>query len=48
MVTLIVVGGIAYYFKIVRPKKNGADDYAADGFDDDTEADLGGEDGEDA
>jgi hypothetical protein len=48
VIAVLAVGGIGYYFKIVRPKKNGGDDYTDDGFDDDTEADLGGgEDGED-
>jgi hypothetical protein len=47
VITVIVVGGIGYYFKIVRPKKNGEDEYASDGFDDDTEADLDGKDGDD-
>jgi hypothetical protein len=47
VITVIMVGGIGYYFKIVRPKKNGEDEYASDGFDDDTETDLDGEDGDD-
>ena len=49
VMTIFAVGGIGYYFKIVRPKKNGGedDDYVTEDFDNDTEADLGnGEDGE--
>jgi hypothetical protein len=50
VITVLAVGGAGYYFKIVRPKKNGGedDDYVTEDFDNDTEADLGnGEDGED-
>ncbi|MDR3310536.1 MAG: DUF4366 domain-containing protein, partial [Oscillospiraceae bacterium] len=50
VVAVIVVGGAAYYIKIVRPKKNGAsgyDDEPEDDFDDDEEADLESDDEED-
>ncbi|GHV08302.1 hypothetical protein FACS1894217_10510 [Clostridia bacterium] len=55
VIAVLVFGGAAYYFKIVRPKKNGADtadddyDEPENDFDDDTETDLeeDGEDGDD-
>ncbi len=55
VIAVVAAGGAGYYFKIVRPKKNGeAGGYdETDEFDDDTEADMeddleeNGEDGED-
>jgi hypothetical protein len=48
VIAVLAVGGFGYYFKIVRPKRDGADDdYSDNDFDDNTEADLDdGEDGE--
>ena len=52
VIAVIAVGGAAYYFKIVRPKQDGVNDYdddEQDGFDDDTEinAEESDEDGGD-
>jgi hypothetical protein len=46
VIAALVAGGAGYYFKILRPKKNGADDFDA-GFDepdDDEEMPLSGDD----
>jgi hypothetical protein len=47
LVAVVLVGGAGYYFKIVRPKKNAAEDFD-DGYepDDDEEMPLGGNDEE--
>jgi hypothetical protein len=50
VIAVVIFGGAAYYFKIVRPKKNGESepDYETeDDFDDDEEVDLDSEDGDD-
>jgi uncharacterized protein HemX len=43
LIAAVVVGGVGYYFKILRPKKNGADDFddSFDEPDDDEEMPLG-------
>jgi hypothetical protein len=48
VIAVVVVGGAAYYIKIVRPKRDGASGYdePEDDFDDDAEADLEADDEE--
>lgn len=47
-IVVVVIGGVGYYFKIVRPKKNGGStnnyDEPEDDFDDDKELDLSDDD----
>lgn len=40
VIAVVVVGGVGYYLKIVRPKQNGGDYDDGEGFDEDTEVDV--------